>query len=348
MDYFFLLFGLIWLATQIDIAFDNSTLSIAMVHSLPLQVNDSSLDRCKKLIIKPNCLYSLSTEGIFQDWLLSTYATNTLVGSENTASHSEDMDLGLGEALLYILNSLNGSINVQFLSSGAVTGTKLQDNYFSQTSNKGASQVATKVLSHYYLVREYNTVDYMFVNNVLSVNSYALASVNATFYLSSDQKFMALCQPNSLIFLYNFTSMSLLHTFTPSNAVPASITNRIAFDAASTLMIIETDSFNPVLVVSLSNYSTVHSFSYPHTIRAATFFNSGTDFILLTADDAVHIFDSRTGLLHDASGLVVPSSVFTSDFSNTLFVCKQNTVYQYSFSYGILNTTTVVVPVSPP
>lgn len=347
MNNFFLFFGLIWLATQIDIAFDNSTLSIAMVHSLPLQVNDSSVDRCKKLIIKSTCLYSLSTEGIFQDWLLSTYATNTLVGSENTTSHSEDIDLGLGEALLYILNSLNGSINVQFLNSGAITGSKLQDNYFAQTSNKGANQIAIKALSHYYLVREYNTVDYMFVYNFGLVTSYALTSTNATFYLSSDQKFMTLCQPNSVIFLYNFTSMSLLHTFTPSNAVPASITNRITFDAASTLMIIETDSFNPVLVVSLSNYSTIHSFSYPHTIRAATFFNSGTDFILLTADDAVHIFDSRTGLLHDASGLVVASSAFASDFANTLFVCSQNTVYKYSFSYGVLNTSTLVVPVSP-
>lgn len=68
----------------------------------------------------------------------------------------------------------------------------------------------------------------------------------------------------------------------------------------------------------------------------ATFFNGNTDYILVMTARTAYLFDSRTSLLHDTVQLV--SSVFVSDYNNTLFMCRDNTIYEYIIKYGILTT----------
>lgn len=167
--------------------------------------------------------------------------------------------------------------------------------------------------------------------------SITLPSYEALMYISPDEKLIAFCQPDSVVFLYNASTNALLHTFTPATPVTGTqATNSITFDSTSSFMIIETDAFNPVLVVSCSNYSTVFSFNYSGLIRGATFFNGRTDFIAVMADSAAFLFDTRTSILHEVGGMLTASSVFATDYSDRLFVCSSNVLHEYAFSYGVL------------
>lgn len=99
-------------------------------------------------------------------------------------------------------------------------------------------------------------------------------------------------------------------------------------------MIIETDNYNPVLIVNCSSYATIFSFIYSASIRAATFIGSTNNFIAVTGDSSAHLFDTRTSLLHDITGELPVSSVFATNYNNTIYFCFGNEITTYNFVYG--------------
>jgi hypothetical protein len=99
-------------------------------------------------------------------------------------------------------------------------------------------------------------------------------------------------------------------------------------------MIIETDNYNPVLIVNCTSYTTAFSFAYPASIRAATFIYSNTNFIAVTGDSSAHLFDTRTSLLHEFTNELPPSSVLATNYNNTVYFCHGNQITTYNFVYG--------------
>lgn len=102
-----------------------------------------------------------------------------------------------------------------------------------------------------YLIALYNgTHDALVASGVV----YQMQTSNGKAFPSPNSSFIAICQPNSQVFLISSSTFTLIYTFTPSVSVTG-VTQRISFDSTSSLMIIETDSFNPVRVVSCINFT---------------------------------------------------------------------------------------------
>lgn len=265
----------------ITVNYDNTTINIVASPSQLLHVNDSSQDRCNQLIIKSSAIYHLSSEGIFQNWLLTTMATNILAIPPTANGHAIDMAVYPDESKVQIVNHGNGTLGYYLLNSS----TKAPSFSFDITYVNLLSDTVEVYQQHY----DSATSFYFFCHIVggydviyKTIIKFTLPSANANLFFSPDGKLFALCNPNSVVYLYRASTMSLLHIFTPFNPVNGSgITNKITFDSTSSLMIIETDSFNPIQVVNCTSYAIVYSISYSSIIKGVTFIANNSKYLVI-------------------------------------------------------------------
>lgn len=106
-------------------------------------------------------------------------------------------------------------------------------------------------------------------------------------------------------------------------------------------MVIETDTFNPVLVVSCSTFSSIYSFSYSDVILSVVFSESNSNFLTVSGSSGSHLYDTRSSILHDISAQLAGSSIFVQAYNNSVFFCLNNQINQYTFSSEplIINNT---------
>lgn len=258
-------------------------------------------------------------------------ATNFLVIPSTANGHAIDMVVYPDESKIQIVNQGNGTVGYYLLNSSTKAPSFSYE--FTYTSLLSAAveiyqQHYDSAFSFYFFCHIVGGYDVIYKTIIM----YTLPSVNANLFFSPDGKLFALCNPNSVVYLYRASTMSLLHTFTPLNPVNGSgITNKITFDSNSSLMIIETDGFNPIQVVNCTSYAIVYSISYSSTIKGVSFIANNLKYLVIIGTTNSHLYDTRTGLFYDITGQISSTSTFDVDFNSNVFMCASNTIYKYTF-----------------
>lgn len=56
---------------------------------------------------------------------------------------------------------------------------------------------------------------------------------------------------------------------------------------------------------------------------------------MIWGNNGRHLYDTRSGLLHDASSLIPDTDVMTGGYNNKFYLCKGNSIKVYGVSYGM-------------
>lgn len=57
--------------------------------------------------------------------------------------------------------------------------------------------------------------------------------------------------------IYNLTNLALINTYNPTVAPTSSVTGKVTFSQDSTLAILETDSFNPIIILNITGSANI-------------------------------------------------------------------------------------------
>jgi len=128
---------------------------------------------------------------------------------------------------------------------------------------------------------------------------------------------------------FNLTSMTVLGTYTPASAPTFLSTGTISFSRDNKYAIIETDNFNPVVVLSLSNFTVINSIKVDDVIYSSLFFDVSKNRALVLAKNEIVIFELATNLSYSLPP--INASIFGVDSSMNLFFCSNNTITRMSF-----------------
>lgn len=227
---------LIGITPQINIYYDNSSVSILLSNTYPLTVTNSATDQCLKLLLRTNALYHLSAESVLENWMPGTAVTNVLSFPQSGTSYVKDFSVDTGEALTTTLDYiakkndnyllLPGQMSFFFYGTAAIT------------SAQAPTQIYAAASGIFYFYPLFNGTHDAIVKAMGTNTTYQLSTVNGDMYLSPDESLIAICQQDSRVFLYRASDLSLLQLFSPAVAVTPGATESITFDSTSTLMII--------------------------------------------------------------------------------------------------------------
>ena len=155
---------------------------------------------------------------------------------------------------------------------------------------------------------------------------YHLNSSNGTAFLSPDGSKLVILDPFSNVFVYSFSNFALLHKFTPQNNVTSpGITEKVTFNAASTLIVIETDNINPIMIMNLTSFATVYIAYINDVILSALFFNKTDRYLLVLGNSSNYMIDLTTSIVYQETA-VISNSISGSSFNNKVYVCHNNSI----------------------
>ena len=116
------------------------------------------------------------------------------------------------------------------------------------------------------------------------------------------------------------------HWAPPATPLQANCTQKIIFSLDSSLMIIETDQYNPLVVLNTSNFQEVYSVVINDSIKEAHFLNTSNNFLIVSAQSSVIIVDLATSIQYPIP--VTTSSCMDADSQNNFFTCNNNIIKQ--------------------
>ena len=99
----------------------------------------------------------------------------------------------------------------------------------------------------------------------------------------------------SIVQLVEATTLSLLNSYTPINIPPGMTTKSVAFSMDSLMVILETDTFNPIVVLNTSDLSEVYSIPVSQSIFSAHFVNSSNELVIVFGQNTTFIVNLTTG-----------------------------------------------------
>ena len=73
---------------------------------------------------------------------------------------------------------------------------------------------------------------------------------------------MAVVDPDGVVYLYDTASFSLIHTYTPVNLVSPGVTGKVSFDNSSQFMVVESDTFNDIVVYDTNSHLSTFSVAW--------------------------------------------------------------------------------------
>ena len=128
-------------------------------------------------------------------------------------------------------------------------------------------------------------------------------------------------------------ALSILQTHTPT-ITPAVLdcTKTISFSQDSSLAIVETDTFNPIQILSTADLSIVHSITPLEAVDSVHFVNSSNDFIIIFQATSTFFVDLNTSSQYQLPYMAATS--YTTDIGNNIFTCSNNTMTQVGISYS--------------
>lgn len=116
------------------------------------------------------------------------------------------------------------------------------------------------------------------------------------------------------------------HWVPPATPLLANCTQKIIFSSDSSLMIVETDQYNPLVVLNTSNFQEVYSVVINDSIKEAHFLNSSNNFLIVSAQSSVIIVDLATSVQYPIPATA--SDCMDADNQNNFFTCSNNIIKQ--------------------
>ena len=96
----------------------------------------------------------------------------------------------------------------------------------------------------------------------------------------------------------------------------------MTFSSDSELMIIETDHFNPIIIINLVSFQVVHNISVLKIIKRAYFLDSTNTLVAIICSDAFIIADLSNNQLYAMPPFTATS--YSADQNSSLFTCYNN------------------------
>ena len=124
--------------------------------------------------------------------------------------------------------------------------------------------------------------------------------------------------------------MTLLHTFLPPVPTPGWVTEKITFSQDSSLALLETDTYNPLILINLNTFSSSNVSSIPSAISGAFFLNSSHSLVVVFTVAEFFLVDLANGVEYQLPFISATSTA--ADQDNNLFICHNNVVYQIRVS----------------
>ena len=96
------------------------------------------------------------------------------------------------------------------------------------------------------------------------------------------------------------------------------------------MVILETDTFNPIVVLNTTDLSEVHSIPVSQSIFSAHFVNSSNELVIVFGQNTTFVVNLTSGTQYEIQHFY--GAAHAADIDNNLFVCSNNIITQTSFS----------------
>ena len=178
------------------------------------------------------------------DFDVSTSELNTIFGTTDTLFN------------FYVYQLLGPLYSLGFQIK--FTSTLIPANVFISSGKIWTLTVAVGLTS---MVQIYDETTGMPINGTSISIDYTKMRVNSAYTIA------AIWSDSSAVILMNMTDLTIFTTLIPSNSPLFPVTETITFSQDSLLAIIETDHLNPIIVVDLTNFQTIHNISVNQKIN---------------------------------------------------------------------------------
>ncbi len=157
---------------------------------------------------------------------------------------------------------------------------------------------------------------------------YVLASLNGSIVVSPNGLYVVVWDLYGHVFIYNASDISLLWQFTPQNPLIISgVTNTITFNSASDLMVIESDGFNPVMVINLIDYGIFASFNVSVEIKLVTFFEGNDDYLLVVGTNTSFVYVIENGSFYEQSNIFLNGNfIYGTKYNGKVYFCYNSQI----------------------
>lgn len=143
--------------------------------------------------------------------MIGSAANNSYSFLSDSSHSTTDFTVNSGETSLTAIDTIANQKTILLLGANKTL------NLFGSNSLVGSpSQIFILNSATYFFYQVYNgTHDAVSISGVI----HQLSTINGRVFPSPDQALVAVCQPDSQVYLFSSSAFTLLHTFTPTVAV---------------------------------------------------------------------------------------------------------------------------------
>ena len=122
-----------------------------------------------------------------------------------------------------------------------------------------------------------------------------------------------------------------MQTINPANTPGVTgSTQMITFSQDSAFAIIETDTYNPIVIMNLTNFQVEYSISINQVINKVHFINGSNTHIIVFGVNSTILVDLTNGNQYALP--LIPAVDSDVDYNNSIFTCHGNTMRQINIS----------------
>jgi hypothetical protein len=325
---FLILLLLLRTSFEASYSFTDTLVMVTTVSSGSITTFGVPGDACKKIKVGATGVYHVSQSAVYQSWRKGSLGVQTSL--QNVTSGVEVLDFAVSSSesnVILVANQMaDGRVMYLLDGAGAITTAT---NY---TAAVIQSQITITTSSLFYLTKNSTNVTIYKTNYTGFVQSGFFLAVDYVNMIDTpDRQKLLFWSALSSVKIYNaaVTPPALLSTYTPSTVPASNSTKKITFSQDSTLAIIETDSYNPVVVLRLADCQVIHTISINDVIDSAHFVDGSNTLMMVFGQSATVVVDLITGSQYAIP--VIPGVDRTSDWSS-IFTCYNNVVQQLTIS----------------
>lgn len=135
----------------------------------------------------------------------------------------------------------------------------------------------------------------------------------------------------SNIQVLNASTWTEIQTINPTNTPGVTgSTQMITFSQDSAFAIIETDTYNPIVIMNLTNFQVEYSISINQVINKVHFINESNTHIIVFGVNSTILVDLTNGNQYALP--LIPAVDSDVDYNNNIFTCHANIIRQINIS----------------
>lgn len=321
--------------------FSNANITTKAVSWGNLRVQGHPSDICLNLKVRNKWVYHLGSQNSCQRW-----QTDDLTSSTSFL----DFSFLLGQRIWDFQISADES-QISFITSNLANRTYIysQSWYYTVYLNQTYSEPnqPTQVFPNYPFIYEFYASNSL--NNHSTLTKINFATLTAVKKATTAQKYDYIATSPSFTYavmwseqssclFYSLQKLSNLSSYVPKNTPNTSATSKIFFSSDQSLVVLQTDYFNPVVILSLQNFTVLHEISVTDVIYEAQFLNSSNTFLVVFCEHSTIYVNLLTNEQYSTPGL--QTSIFELS-QNSLYTCEKNVINKTSIKINVFGNTTI-------